>query len=122
MELLSAHELHKMAMNVVGKQLESAGYEFLGVNSALKRDPQFVCLKEKKLHFIIVRASRFPEDPMSVDRALLEKVKSHAEAFEAVTYFAGVGVYHALDRKLPLEKNQECTVDFKGLYHVDELL
>lgn len=111
-----------MAMNVVGKQLESAGYEFLGVNSELKRDPQFVCLKEKKLHFIIVRASRFPEDPMSVDLALLEKVKNHAEAFEATAYFAGVGVYNALDSKLPLEKNQECTIAFKGLYHVDELL
>jgi len=120
--MLSEHEIHKMAMNVVGKQLEAAGYEFLGVNSEFKRDPQFVCLKEKNLHFIIVRASRFPEDPMAVDRALRERVKKHAEAFEAATYFAGVGVYHALDRKLPLEKNQECTVDFKGLYHVDELL
>jgi hypothetical protein len=27
-------------MNIVGKDLEENGYEFLGVNSKLKKDPQ----------------------------------------------------------------------------------
>ena len=120
--MISDHDLHRMAMNVVGKQLEQAGYEFLGVNSEFKKDPQFVCLKDKELHFIIVRASRFPEDPMTVDRALLIKVKEHADAFEAATYFAGVGVYNAWDKRLPVTKHQDWDIDFKGLFLVDELL
>lgn len=120
--MISDHDLHRMAMNVVGKQLEAAGFEFLGVNSELKKDPQFVCLKDQQLHFVIVRASRFPEDPMAVDRTLLTKVKTHAKAFEAVTYYAGVGVYNASDKRLPLSKNHPIDVDFKGLYSVEELL
>lgn len=46
---LSAQELHNLAMNIVGKDLEEQGYEFLGVNSKLKKDPQFVALKNLSL-------------------------------------------------------------------------
>ena len=51
MQPLTAQELHNLAMNIVGRQLEEAGFEFMGVNSKPKRNPQFVCLKEKQLHF-----------------------------------------------------------------------
>ena len=56
MAKLNDQELHNLAMNIVGKELEAQGYEFLGVNSELKKDPQFVALKDRKLHFVIVRA------------------------------------------------------------------
>ena len=46
-ELLNKQELHNLAMNIVGKDLEEQGFEFLGVNSQLKRNPQFVALKNK---------------------------------------------------------------------------
>lgn len=36
-EQLSEQELHNLAMNIVGKDLEAQGYEFLGVNSKLKK-------------------------------------------------------------------------------------
>ncbi len=49
---LTEQELHNLAMNIVGKELEEQGYEFMGVNSKLKKDPQFVALKDKKLHFV----------------------------------------------------------------------
>ena len=37
-------------MNLVGKELEADGFEFMAVNSKFKKDPQFVCLKDKDLH------------------------------------------------------------------------
>ena len=47
MKPLSEQELHNLAMNIVGRQLEAEGYEFMGVNSKPKKNPQFVCLKDK---------------------------------------------------------------------------
>ena len=48
MAKLNDQELHNLAMNIVGKELEEQGYEFLGVNSEIKKDPQFVALKDKR--------------------------------------------------------------------------
>ena len=59
MKALTDQELHYLAMNIVGRQLEEEGYEFMGVNSKKGKNPQFVCLKEKQLHFIVVRPA-FP--------------------------------------------------------------
>ena len=39
---LNKQELHNLAMNHVGKDLESRGFEFIAVNSKLKKHPQFV--------------------------------------------------------------------------------
>lgn len=36
---LSPQELHNLAMNIVGKSLEESGYEFMAVNSQLKKTP-----------------------------------------------------------------------------------
>ena len=47
---LSNLEKHQLAMNIVGKELEDKNYEFLSVNSQLKKDPQFVCVRDQKLH------------------------------------------------------------------------
>ncbi|MDX1327302.1 MAG: Na(+)-translocating NADH-quinone reductase subunit F, partial [Arenibacter sp.] len=58
---LTEQELHNLAMNIVGKQLEADGFEFMGVNSKPKRNPQFVCLKDKKLFFIVVRSVLHPQ-------------------------------------------------------------
>ena len=68
MKALTDQELHYLAMNIVGRQLEAAGYEFMGVNSKAGKNPQFVCLKEKQLHFIVVRSVPFPENPSLYDR------------------------------------------------------
>ena len=82
-EKLTKQELHNLAMNIVGKQLEAEGYEFLGVNSKLKRDPQFVALKDKILHFVIVRAISFPQDANAYDPVFMQTIKEHASKFEA---------------------------------------
>jgi hypothetical protein len=102
-------------MNIVGKQLEADGFEFMGVNSKLKKNPQFVCLRDKRLHFIIVRNVTYPEDPKVYDDRLMQKMKEHAANFEAAIYFAGVGLANAADVELPVYLNEPYIVDYDGL-------
>jgi len=49
---LSKQELHNLAMNHVGKDLESRGFEFIAINSKLKKNPQFVCIDKNKQYFL----------------------------------------------------------------------
>jgi len=118
MKPLSAQELHNLAMNIVGRQLEANGFEFMGVNSKLRKNPQFVCLKEKQLHFIIVRNIPFSEDPLAYDKVFMQKMKDHALKFEAKTLYAGVGLSNAQDGNLPVYLNEEYIVDYKGLIEI----
>ena len=115
---LTEQELHNLAMNIVGRELEAGGFEFMAINSKLRKNPQYVCLREKTLHFIVVRNVDFPDDPTAYDEELMKKVKSHAEKFEAKTYFAGVGLSNAADQKLPVFLNEEYIVDYQGLIEI----
>lgn len=115
---LTEQELHNLAMNIVGRKLEEDGYEFMGVNSKPKKNPQFVCLKDKKLHFIVVRNVSFPENPKTYDEELMTKIKEHAHKHEARAYYAGVGLSNAEDRSLPVYLNEEYIVDYDGLIEI----
>ncbi len=115
---LTEQELHNLAMNIVGRQLEADGFEFMAINSKPKKNPQYVCLREKVLHFIVVRNVVFPDNPKDYDAELMQKVKSHADKFEARTYFAGVGLSNASDRTLPVYLNEEYIVDYQGLIEI----
>ena len=119
MKALTEQELHNLAMNIVGRELEAQGYEFMGVNSKPRKNPQFVCLKDKQLHFIVVRNVTFPEDPRKYDETLLGKVKEHALKYEARTYYAGVGLSNAQDRTLPVYLNEAYIVDYEGLIEIN---
>lgn len=112
---LTQQELHNLAMNLVGKQLEADGFEFMAVNSKPKKDPQFVCLKDKVLHFIIVRCVKYPSNPREYDIGLLTKMKNHADKFEGKTYYAGVGLYNAENLSKPVMLNQDYIFDYEGL-------
>jgi len=112
---LTEQELHNLAMNLVGKELEADGFEFMAVNSKFKKDPQFVCLKNKDLHFVVVRHIPFPNDPKVYDPKLMNKVKNHADKFDAKTYYAGVGLSHASDKGLPVLLNEPYLVEYDGL-------
>lgn len=105
-------------MNIVGHELEADGFEFMAINSKLKKNPQYVCLKEKVLHFIVVRNVEFPLNPREYDEELMLTVKDHANKFEAKTYFAGVGLSNAADQELPLCLNEEYIVDYQGLIEI----
>ncbi len=118
MKTLSEQELHNLAMNIVGKELEAQGFEFMGVNSKLKKNPQFVCLKEKTLHFIVVRNIKYPLNPKEYNLELMLKVKKQAAKFEAKTYYAGVGLSNAEDQSLPVVLNQPYIVDYEGLIEI----
>lgn len=117
--MLSQQELHNLAMKTVGDSLKENGFEFLTVNSKLKKDPQFVCLKEKKLHFFIVRAFKYPDNPKIFDKVLLTKVKQHAEKFNALTYFAGVGLANSENYEQPIQKNKPYVINFDGWFPVN---
>ncbi|MFD1095131.1 Na(+)-translocating NADH-quinone reductase subunit F [Salegentibacter chungangensis] len=114
MAKLSDQELHNLAMNIVGKDLEANGYEFLGVNSELKRDPQFVALKNKKLHFVIVRAIEYPHNPREFDPVFLESIKQHALKFNARTFYAGVGLANNKDYEQPITAEDDYVVNYDG--------
>lgn len=115
---LTEQELHNLAMNIVGKRLEAEGYEFMGVNSKPKKNPQFVCLKEKKLHFILVRSVAHPDNPKDYDVKLMDKMKKHAQNFEARSYYAGVGLSNAENPELPVYLNEDYIVEYDGLIEV----
>lgn len=118
MAKLNQQELHNLAMNIVGKDLEDQGFEFLGVNSELKRNPQFVALKNKKLHFVVVRAVAYPDDPDEVDYIFMETIKQHATKFEARTFYAGVGLANSEDYSLPVDSNEDYVVNYAGLKEI----
>jgi len=117
--MLTEKEIHQLAMNVVGEALEAAGFEFLAVNSKPKKDPQFVCLKDKKLHFVVVKGCCYPQNPKIYDAVLLQKVKNHASNYNARTYFAGVGFAHADDYTLPLDKKAPYLINYDGLQEIN---
>ena len=115
---LTVQELHNLAMNIVGKDLEDQGYEFRGVNSKLKKDPQFVALKDKVLHFVIARATSYPQDANQYDPVFMQTMKSHADKFEARTYYAGVGLGHGSDYAKPVIKDEDYTMVYQGLQEI----
>ena len=116
--ILSPQELHNLAMNIVGKDLEDKGFEFLAVNSQLKKDPQFVALKKGKLHFVIVQAIVYPDDPNLFDVVFLETIKEHALKFKAKTFYAAVGLANAEDYELPVSSDADYVVNYPGVKEI----
>jgi hypothetical protein len=115
MSQLTLKEIHQLAMKEVGDHLEAEGYEFLAVNSQLKRTPQFVCVKEKKLYFVVVQGTLYPQAPKKFDQDLIEKAQDHATKNNAHLFLAGVGFANAENYDYPLTKNDPYAVNFKGL-------
>ena len=115
---LTNQELHNLAMNIVGKDLEDQGFEFLGIESSLKTNPQFVALKDKKLHFVVVRAITYPDDPKEYDRIFMEGMKEHALKFEAKTFYAGVGLANSSDYEKPVLRDKDYIVNYEGIQEI----
>jgi len=112
---LTQQELHYLAMNIVGEELKVLGYEFLKKKKKKKKNPQFVAIKDKTLHFVLVRAVCYPEDPTLFDEVLRDKMVDHARAHEAKLAFAGVGLGHGEDYGRPPLKDQPYTQVYSGL-------
>jgi hypothetical protein len=120
MSELNAQDLHNLAMNYVGKELESKGFEFIAVNSQLKKHPQFVCVDKptNTLHFVLVNATSYPENPSEYDTLWMETFKNHALRLKAKIFFAGVGIANAADYEKPVCKNQDYVINFSGIQEI----
>lgn len=117
---LSEQERHNLAMNHVGKDLEKRGFEFIAINSKLKKHPQFVCIdKNKHYYFVIVRAVILPENPNNYDIVWMESFKKHAIEKEAKVLYAGVGLANASDKNLPIYHNEEYLMEYNGIQVIE---
>ncbi len=118
MNELSEQEKHNLAMIIVGKELEKDGYEFLGVNSTLKKNPQFVVIKDKQTSFIVVRPVSSFEEMTQYDEFLMVPIKEHAKKHQAKVYYASVWLGHGDDIQKPILKNEPYSFIYDGLKEV----
>lgn len=117
---LTKQELHNLAMNHVGKELEARGFEFIAINSKLKKHPQFVCMdKSKQYFFVIVRAVMLPENPNNYDVVWMETFKNHAREQDAKVLYAGVGLANTKDEKLPVYLDEDYLMEYNGIQVVE---
>ncbi|WP_289045981.1 Na(+)-translocating NADH-quinone reductase subunit F [uncultured Olleya sp.] len=115
-KVLSKQELHNLAMNHVGKDLEQRGFEFIAINSQLKRHPQFVCMdKNKQYFFVVVRAVILPENANNYDVIWMESFKKHAFEKNAKVLYAGVGLGNPKGEDLPIYLNEEYLIEYNGI-------
>ena len=68
---------------------------------------------------MIVRAIQYPNDPNEIKDIVIEKVKDHVEKFNATLFFAGVGLANAENYELPIFKNSNYAINFKGLKKIN---
>jgi uncharacterized protein (UPF0212 family) len=117
---LSAQELHNLAMNTVGKKLEKDGYEFIAVNSTLKKHPQFVCIDEaNKRYFVIVQYVSVVNYPAPFDVIWMETFKEHARKQNAKVLYAQVGLGDKEQPEHYPRLDQPYLLQFEGLRLLD---
>lgn len=113
---LTKQELHNLAMNHVGKDLEKRGFEFVAINSKLKKHPQFVCIDKKSQYFfVIVKAVLLPDNPNNYDVIWMESFKKHAREKDAKVLYAGVGLGNPDDEALPIYLDEEYLIEYNGI-------
>ena len=116
---LNDSELHSLAMNIVGKELEKNSFEFLSINSSLNKNPQFVCTKNKQLYFVIVKVVLYPNNPKTFQIKNLKKILDHSKKFDAKLLSAKVGLANSEDYELPLFKNSSYVVNYHGYEEIN---
>ncbi|MCL8006712.1 Na(+)-translocating NADH-quinone reductase subunit F [Gelidibacter japonicus] len=117
---LTEQEMHNLGMNHVGKDLEARGFEFIAINSKLKRHPQFVCIdKTKQYFFVIVRTVILPENPNNYDVIWMETFKKHARENDAKVLYAGVGIGNPDGEDLPVYLNEEYLIEYNGIQVIE---
>lgn len=119
MRPLTEQELHNLAMNIVGKKLQEKGYEFVAVNSQLKKHPQFVLFKKgEPTIFVLVKATQNLQNPNQYDTIWMETFKNHAQKSNAKVWFAGVGLANSESVDLPVMKDQPYYVAFDDIVEI----
>ena len=121
MQILTAQELHNLAMNIVGDKLEKMGYEFQAINSTLNRHPQFVLFKQgDQTIIVLVKVSSNMQNPNEYDVLWMETFKNHAKKQNAKVWFAGVGIANAESVENPVFKDQPYYVAFEDFIKILE--
>ncbi len=117
----TAKELHQIAMTHVGRDLETKGFEFIAVNSELKKHPQFVCVDKptNTLHFVLVEVKKYPDDLNHFDVVWMETFKNHAHKLKAKVFYAGVGIANSQDFEAPIYQNQDYTIFYEGYQEIN---
>lgn len=119
-KILTKQEIHNLAMNHVGEELEKRGFEFIAINSKLKKHPQFVCVdKDNQKYFVIVRVVILPENPNHYDIIWMEKFKQHAIQNHAKIFFVGIGLANADNENLPLYADEPYLMQYEGIQVID---
>ncbi|WGH74215.1 Na(+)-translocating NADH-quinone reductase subunit F [Tenacibaculum tangerinum] len=119
MQVLTEQELHNLGMNIVGKKLQEMGYEFIAVNSELKKHPQFVLYKKgEPTIFVLVKTTNNIQTPQEYDVLWMETFKKHAERQNAKVWYAGVGIANAESIELPIFKNKPYYVAFEDFVKI----
>lgn len=117
---LSQQELHYLAMNIVGKDLEKRGFEFIAIESKLGKQPQFVCIdKNNQRYFVIVKAILIPDNPNNFDIIKMETFKVHGQKHNAKVLYAGVGLGNPEGEHLPILKDEEYLLQYDGIQHIE---
>lgn len=117
---LSQQEIHNLAMNHVGRDLEARGFEFVAINSKLKKHPQFVCIdKNNQYYFVIVKVVILPENPNNYDIIWMESFKKHAREKDAKVLYAGVGLGNPNGEHLPIYLNEEYLIEYSGIQLIE---
>ena len=120
MAALTKQELHYLAMNIVGKDLEKRGFEFIAIESKLGKQPQFVCIdKKNQRYFVIVKVITLPDNPNNYDVIWMETFKSHAREHDAKVLYGGVGLGNSDDPTLPVMKDEEYLLEYNGIQVVE---
>lgn len=119
-KVLTDQELHNLAMNHVGKELEQRGFEFIAINSKLKKHPQFVCIdKNSQYFFVLVRAVMLPDNPNNYDIVWMETFKKHAREKDAKVLYAGVGLGNPDGEDLPIYYNENYLIEYNGIQVIE---
>lgn len=117
---LTQQELHNLAMNHVGKELEARGFEFIAINSKLKKHPQFVCMdKNKQYFFVIVRVVILPDNPNNYDVIWMESFKKHARENDAKVLYAGVGIGNVNGKNEAIYLNEDYLFEYNGIQVIE---
>jgi hypothetical protein len=116
---LTAQELHNLGMNIIGEKLQKMGYEFVAINSKLKKHPQFVLYKKgEPTIFVLVKVSSNIQQPERYDAIWMETFKEHAVQQNAKVWFAAIGLANSESVELPVFKDQPYYVAFEDFEKV----
>jgi len=116
--ILTKQETHNLAMNIVGEELQKEGYEFLAINSDIKKNPQFVALKNNETIFVVVRPVSSEKETESYQNIKMELILEHANKYKAKVFYTGVWLGHGKDINQPVINREKYSYAYVGLIEV----